>query len=80
MNLCKSFSFVVLVAGSLSSRVTVATTWSLAKIAAEEPDTRGVEWQGYLSREAPTMPLANIKWRPGNGQEAGPPKRSTACQ
>jgi len=26
------------------------------------------------------MPLANIKWRPGNGWEVGPPKRSTICQ
>ena len=61
-----------------------------AKLAAEKPDARGVEWLAYSDRaEACSMPLprslANIKreisekkW--DNGQEAGPPRRSTRCR
>ena len=64
-----------------------------AKLAAEEPDARGVEWLAYSDRaEARSMPLprslANIKprsprrsgQRHDSGREAGPPRRSTRCR
>jgi len=64
-----------------------------AKTAAEEPDTRGVEWVSYSDRsEARAMPLprslANLKREISEKKwvdsrqwaAAGPRKRSTACQ
>jgi len=62
-----------------------------AKIAAEEPDTRGVEWLNYSDRtEVRAMPLprslANLKreisekkWVDASGLGAGPPRRNTGC-
>ena len=60
-----------------------------AKLAAEEPDARGVEWLGYSDRAGTrAMPLprslAHLKreisekmW--GDGLEDGPPGRSSGC-
>jgi len=65
----------------------------VGEVAAEDPDTHGVEWLNYSDRmEVRPMPLrrslTNLKreisdknrWNHGDGPGAGPPEGGTKCR